>query len=73
MSTFPQREQKGRKKQSSILKVVDVVCVLYDNKALLHGPLDRVLYVYSRPDIFVRCVKICEDQSINWRIQSSRQ
>ena len=45
-------------KESSNLKVGDVVYVMDDNAAPLQLPLSRVSYVYSGPDNFVRVVKV---------------
>ena len=45
-------------KESSNLKVGDIVYVMDDNAAPLQWPLARVSYVYSGPDKFVRVVKV---------------
>ena len=45
-------------KESSNLKVGDVVYVMDDNAATLQWPLARVSYMYSKPESFVRVVLV---------------
>ena len=52
------QERNKWKRETSGLKVGDVVYVTDDNTPPLQWPLARVSYVYSGPDGFVRVVKI---------------
>ena len=52
------QERSKWKNENENLRIGDLVYLTDDNVAPLQWPLGRITYVYSRPDKFVRVVKV---------------
>ena len=52
------QERSKWRRETSTLKVGDIVFITDDNSARLQWPIGRVHYVYSGPDSVVRVVKV---------------